>query len=61
MTPVLERVLDCTHQIASVGSVLERAGCSRPALSQLETHGIVYVEGDRVLNLAVRTGLGPRT
>jgi ribosomal peptide maturation radical SAM protein 1 len=60
MTPVLERVLECTHRIAPVTSVLERAGCSRNALNQLEMHGILYVEGDRVLNLAVRTGLSQR-
>jgi hypothetical protein len=61
MNPVLERVLGCTHRIASVASVLREAGCSRAVLTQLEAHGILYVEGDRVLNLAVRTGLGQKT
>jgi ribosomal peptide maturation radical SAM protein 1 len=57
MTPLLERVLERTHQIAPVTAVLRHAACARAVLDQLEAHGIVRIEDDRVLNLTVRTRL----
>ena len=52
---VLDRVLECTHDVAPIERVLQQAGCRRADLDELARHGIVYIEGGRVLNLAVRT------
>jgi ribosomal peptide maturation radical SAM protein 1 len=52
---VLERVLECTHDLAVVPRVLEHARCSRSVLDQLVQHGILYMEDNLVLNLAIRT------
>jgi ribosomal peptide maturation radical SAM protein 1 len=54
ITPVLERVLECTHEIAPISRVLEYGGCDRAFLAELLKNGIIYIEDDKVLNLAVR-------
>lgn len=60
MSPVLARILEQTHEVVPVARVLEHAGCSESVLAELEDHGIVRREGDKVLNLALRTGLDVR-
>jgi ribosomal peptide maturation radical SAM protein 1 len=54
MTEQLARVLECTHEIAPVARVLQQAGCDRAFLAELLRNGIIHIEDDKVLNLAVR-------
>jgi ribosomal peptide maturation radical SAM protein 1 len=60
---LLGRVLDATHEVTTVSRVLAECGCDRAVLTELTRHGILYIEGESVLNLAVRTAppeeLGP--
>jgi hypothetical protein len=49
------RILELTHEVAPVSRVLEQAGCLRSVLEQLEKNGILYIEDERVINLAIRT------
>lgn len=58
MNPTLEKILERTHQITPVAAVLDHARCSEAVLAQLQAHGIIYREGNKVLNLTVRTGRG---
>jgi ribosomal peptide maturation radical SAM protein 1 len=55
MSADLERVLECTHEVAPISRVLAHAGRDRAFLAELLRHGIIYIEDDKVLNLAVRT------
>lgn len=57
MTPLLQRVLDCTHVVTSLDRVREAAGCEFSFLDQMQKLGLLYIEGNKALNLAVRTGL----
>jgi ribosomal peptide maturation radical SAM protein 1 len=52
---VVRRVLDCTHDVASISRVLSHAGCERSVLEQMAEHGLLYIEDNQVLNLTVRT------
>jgi ribosomal peptide maturation radical SAM protein 1 len=54
MTEQLARVLEQTHEIAPISRVLEKSGCDRAFLAELLRNGIIYIEDDRVLNLAAR-------
>jgi ribosomal peptide maturation radical SAM protein 1 len=54
LTEQLERVLACTHEVAPIARVLQQTGCDRAFLAELLRNGIVHIEDDRVLNLAVR-------
>jgi ribosomal peptide maturation radical SAM protein 1 len=53
----LGRIIECTHDIAPVRRVLGHARCARSVLEQMADHGLLFIEGDRVVNLAVRTHL----
>jgi ribosomal peptide maturation radical SAM protein 1 len=55
--PKLAAVLDLTHDLASVEQVRSQARCNDSLLVQMEQMGLVYREGDQILNLAVRTNL----
>jgi ribosomal peptide maturation radical SAM protein 1 len=55
LKPVLKRVLDCTHDVVPVSRVLERADCSRALLDKMVAHGLLFIEDEMALNLAVRT------
>jgi ribosomal peptide maturation radical SAM protein 1 len=57
LSPPLARLLECTHQVASLPRVLDHVGCSRDNLTQLERLGLLYIEGNQILNLTLRTGL----
>jgi ribosomal peptide maturation radical SAM protein 1 len=57
LTDAMARVLDGTHEVAPIARVVEQARCSVSLVKQMEQHGLVYVEGDRVLNLTARTRL----
>jgi hypothetical protein len=55
MNDTMARVLECTHRVAAISRVLEHARCARSVLEQMAEHDLVYIEGDRVLNLTART------
>jgi ribosomal peptide maturation radical SAM protein 1 len=55
--PVLDAVIAATHQVATVESVLRKTRCRREFLQQMQRLGLVYIEQDRIINLAVRTDL----
>jgi ribosomal peptide maturation radical SAM protein 1 len=57
MNDTMARVLECTHQVAPIARVLEHARCTRAVLEQMAAHDLVYLEGNRVLNLTTRTAL----
>ncbi len=52
---VLDRILEVSHDIVSVARVAAHARCERRLLDQLAREGVLYLEGDRLINLAVRT------
>lgn len=54
---LLDRVLECTHEIAPVARVQEHARCKRSALENMAKAGILYLEGEKVINLAVRANV----
>ncbi len=49
------RVLDCTHRVTTIERVLDDVQCERSTLSEMQEHGMLYIEGDQVLNLTIRT------
>jgi hypothetical protein len=51
----LGRIIECTHDIVPVRRVLAHARCTRSVLEQLAAHGLLFIEGDRAVNLTVRT------
>ncbi|HEY2404443.1 MAG TPA: RiPP maturation radical SAM C-methyltransferase [Polyangiaceae bacterium] len=53
--PTLDAIVANTHDIVHVPWLLERVGCERSLLEELARQGIVYIEGNKVLNLAVRS------
>jgi hypothetical protein len=54
-TPLLDAIVELSHDIVSVPWLLERVGCGRAVLDELANQGILYLEGNKVLNLAART------
>jgi ribosomal peptide maturation radical SAM protein 1 len=54
---VLERVLECTHEINLLPRVVEHAGCKVEALQSLVEQGLLFIEAGKVVNLAVRVGM----
>jgi len=52
---VVMRVLDCTHRVTAIERVLDDVQCDRSTLSEMQEHGMLHIEGDRVLNLTIRT------
>lgn len=56
--PVIERIIEVTHEPRKVVEVTKYAGCSIATLESLARQGILFIEAGRVLNLAVRVGLG---
>ena len=54
-SPILEKIIDLTHEIVTVEHVLNAAQCGIGQLEQLVKANILYREGDKVLNLTVRT------
>ena len=53
--PVLERIIDATNDITAVETVVQKADCNRSVIEQLVKSNILYVENDKVINLAIRT------
>jgi ribosomal peptide maturation radical SAM protein 1 len=54
LKPDLQAVVDMTHDIVPIERVMAGTGCSRTVIDQLAKANILYVEGDKVLNLSVR-------
>ena len=54
---VVRRVMDCTHDIVPIRRVVEQTRCELSLLREMARLGLVFIEGNRVVNLAVRTQL----
>jgi hypothetical protein len=54
-SPMLERVIDATHDIRPIDKVAAEVGCDRSVLEKLAKGNVLYIEGDKVINLAIRT------
>jgi ribosomal peptide maturation radical SAM protein 1 len=55
--PVLDAVIAATHEVATIEQVMTKTSCGMPTLKEMQRLGLVYIEGDHILNLAVRTNL----
>jgi ribosomal peptide maturation radical SAM protein 1 len=55
--PVLDAVIAATHDVTSVARVIEQTRCGMGVLRQMQQLGLVFIEQERVINLAVRTQL----
>ncbi len=53
--PVLEQIITVTHDIRPIDQVVVEVGCDRSSLEKLAKGRILYIEADKVINLAVRT------
>ena len=51
----LMKIVHMTHDVTPIERVTAATGCKLTVLQQLAKVGIVYLEGDKVLNLAIRT------
>jgi hypothetical protein len=47
-------ILEKSHDIVSIGQLVEETGVTLARLRELAEQDILLIEGDRVLNLAVR-------
>lgn len=56
---LLHAVLDLTHEITTLRDLMSATGARRPLLQGMEDEGLLYVERERVVNLAVRTRYVP--
>ena len=54
LPPALQRIVDMTHDIVPIEKVMKEVGCPRSVIDQLAKAGILYIEGDKVLNLSIR-------
>ena len=54
LAPGLQRIVDLTHDVTPIGKVMEQVGCPRSVIDQLAKANILYIEGDKVLNLSIR-------
>ncbi len=59
-SPVFDAVLELSHEIVGLGDLLAATRAPRALITAMQEAGILFVERDRVLNLAVRLGLGER-
>ena len=57
LPPALQSIVDMTHDVVPIAKVMEQVGCPRSAIDQLAKAGILYIEGDKVLNLSIRVKL----
>jgi len=54
LPPALQKVVDLTHDITPIDRLMADTGCPRTVIDQLAKANILYIEGDKVLNLAIR-------
>ncbi len=54
LAPALQRIVDETHDVVPIAKVMQAASCPRAVIDQLAKAGILYIEGEKVLNLAIR-------
>jgi ribosomal peptide maturation radical SAM protein 1 len=52
--PVLFKIIELTHDIAPIAQVVDLARCHSATIEQLAKANILYIEGGKVLNLAIR-------
>lgn len=57
--PVLDAVIAATHDVTAVARVIEQTHCGMGVLRQMQQLGLLFIEQDKVINLAVRTQLDP--
>jgi len=55
LAPELMRIVEMTHDVTPIDRVVAETGCNRNVIEQLAKAGILYIEGDKTLNLAIRT------
>lgn len=55
LAPNLMRIVEMTHDITPIERVMSETGCERTVIEQLAKAGILYIEGDKTINLAIRT------
>lgn len=54
LKPPLQKIVDLTHAIVPIDKLMGETGCPRTVIDQLAKASILYIEGDKVLNLAIR-------
>jgi ribosomal peptide maturation radical SAM protein 1 len=54
LPPALQNIVDLTHDITPIDRLLAETGCPRTVIDQLVKANVLFVEGDKVLNLAIR-------
>lgn len=59
-SPIFDAVLELSHQIVGLEELLAATRAPRALITAMQEAGILFIERDRVLNLAVRLGLGDR-
>ena len=55
LAPELMKIINMTHDVTPIGRVMAETGCQRTVVEQLAKAGILYIEGDKTINLAIRT------
>jgi hypothetical protein len=55
LAPELMRIVEMTHDITPIERVMAETGCLRTVIDQLAKASILYIEGDKTINLAIRT------
>ena len=56
MTPLLDRLLRLTIEPIGIKKVMLQAGVTDDELRVLASGGVFYIEGNQIVNLAIRTG-----
>ena len=51
----LMKIVELTHDVTPIERVMAESGCTRSVIEQLAKAGILYIEGDKTLNLTIRT------
>jgi ribosomal peptide maturation radical SAM protein 1 len=54
LAPALQKVVDLSHDITPIDKLMTETGCPRTVIDQLTKANILYIEGDKVINLAIR-------
>ncbi len=55
LAPDLMKIVHSTNDVTSIERVMADTGCNRSVIEQLAKVGILYIEGDKTINLAIRT------
>jgi ribosomal peptide maturation radical SAM protein 1 len=55
LAPDLMKIVELTHDVTPIERVMAETGCQRTVIEQLAKAGILYIEGEKTLNLTIRT------